>query len=546
MVQLTKWTCFVMGCFLQNKEEHYLKFAELGLSEPIMKAIERAGFEEATPIQGETIPLALAGKDVIGQAQTGTGKTAAFGLPILQNLDLDNPNIQALIISPTRELAIQTQEELYRLGRDRKAKVQVVYGGADIRRQIRSLKEHPQILVGTPGRLLDHINRRTVKLDHVKTLVLDEADEMLDMGFVDDIESIIKQVPDQRQTLLFSATLPAPIMKIGKSFMTNPEMIKVKSKELTADLIDQYYVRAKDFEKFDIMTRLFDVQSPELTLIFGRTKRRVDELTRGLKARGYNAEGIHGDLSQQKRMSVLKSFKSGRLDILVATDVAARGLDISGVTHVYNYDIPQDPDSYVHRIGRTGRAGKSGVSVTFVTPNEMEYLHIIENLTKKRMLPLQPPTEKEAFKGQLAAAVADINSMIEKGQLAKFSEEAEELLKQFSDIELASVLLKTISKESVPVKITPERPLPSHKKGGNRSGNRNGGGNRRGGNGGGYRGGNRRGNGDGKRRGGDNKDGRRNSGNGDSSKRRSNDNRDNRKKTDGRSKRNFTIRTNDK
>lgn len=538
-----------------------LKFSELGLTEPIMKAIERAGFEEATPIQSDTIPLALAGKDVIGQAQTGTGKTAAFGLPILQNLDLENPNIQALIISPTRELAIQTQEELYRLGRDRKAKVQVVYGGADIRRQIRSLKEHPQILVGTPGRLLDHINRRTVKLDHVQTLVLDEADEMLDMGFVDDIESIIKQVPDKRQTLLFSATLPAPILKIGKTFMTDPETIKIKSKELTADLIDQYYVRAKDFEKFDIMTRLFDVQSPELTLIFGRTKRRVDELTRGLKARGYNAEGIHGDLSQQKRMSVLKSFKAGRLDILVATDVAARGLDISGVTHVYNYDIPQDPDSYVHRIGRTGRAGKSGVSVTFVTPNEMEYLRIIEDLTKKRMLPLQPPSEKEAFKGQLAASVADITSMIDKGQLAKYNEDAEELLKQFSDVELASVLLKTISKESVPVKITPERPLPSRKKGGNRGGNGgghhgNGGGKRRGGNGGGgYRGNNRRNgsggssNGDGKRHEG-NKDGRRsNGGNGDSSKRRSNDNRsnDNHKKSgEGRSKRNFTIRTNEK
>ncbi|KRL61068.1 DEAD/DEAH box helicase [Latilactobacillus fuchuensis] len=538
-----------------------MKFSELGLTEPIMKAIERAGFEEATPIQSDTIPLALAGKDVIGQAQTGTGKTAAFGLPILQNLDLENPNIQALIISPTRELAIQTQEELYRLGRDRKAKVQVVYGGADIRRQIRSLKEHPQILVGTPGRLLDHINRRTVKLDHVQTLVLDEADEMLDMGFVDDIESIIKQVPDKRQTLLFSATLPAPILKIGKTFMTDPETIKIKSKELTADLIDQYYVRAKDFEKFDIMTRLFDVQSPELTLIFGRTKRRVDELTRGLKARGYNAEGIHGDLSQQKRMSVLKSFKAGRLDILVATDVAARGLDISGVTHVYNYDIPQDPDSYVHRIGRTGRAGKSGVSVTFVTPNEMEYLRIIEDLTKKRMLPLQPPSEKEAFKGQLAASVADITSMIDKGQLAKYNEDAEELLKQFSDVELASVLLKTISKESVPVKITPERPLPSRKKGGNRGGNGgghhgNGGGKRRGGNGGGgYRGNNRRNgsggssNGDGKRHEG-NKDGRRsNGGNGDSSKRRSNDNRsnDNHKKSgEGRSKRNFTIRTNEK
>lgn len=372
-----------------------MKFTELGLDHEILKAISRSGFEEATPIQAETIPLVLKGDDVIGQAQTGTGKTAAFGLPILEKIDKADRNIQALIISPTRELAIQTQEELYKLGRDKKIKVQAVYGGADIRRQIRGLSEHPQILVGTPGRLLDHINRHTVKLAGLKTLVLDEADEMLDMGFIEDIESIVKSAPVERQTLLFSATMPAPIMKLTKNFMHDPITVKIKSKELTADTVEQYYVRSKDFEKFDIMTRLFDVQSPDLALIFGRTKRRVDEITRGLKARGYRAEGIHGDLTQQKRMSVLRQFKSGQLDFLVATDVAARGLDITGVTHVYNYDIPQDPDSYVHRVGRTGRAGKKGMSITFVTPNEVEYLRVIEELTKKRMLPMKPPTEKK-------------------------------------------------------------------------------------------------------------------------------------------------------
>ena len=364
-----------------------MKFTELGLDHDLLKAIARSGFEEATPIQAETIPLVLQGKDVIGQAQTGTGKTAAFGLPILQRIDRSRREVQALVISPTRELAIQTQEELYRLGRDKKINVQAVYGGADIRRQIKALAGHPQIVVGTPGRLLDHLNRHTLKLGELSTLVLDEADEMLDMGFIDDIESIVKTAPETRQTLLFSATMPAPIMKLTNTFMHDPITVKIKSKELTADTVDQYYVRAKDFEKFDVMTRLFDVQSPELALIFGRTKRRVDELTRGLKARGYKAEGIHGDLTQQKRMSVLRQFKSGELDFLVATDVAARGLDITGVTHVYNYDIPQDPDSYVHRVGRTGRAGKSGVSVTFVTPNEVDYLRTIEDLTKKRKMP---------------------------------------------------------------------------------------------------------------------------------------------------------------
>ncbi|MBO0482797.1 degradosome RNA helicase CshA [Candidatus Enterococcus courvalinii] len=469
-----------------------MKFKELELSPELLKSVERAGFEEATPIQSETIPLALAGKDVIGQAQTGTGKTAAFGLPMLEKIDPQRHELQGLVISPTRELAIQTQEELYRLGRDKKIRVQAVYGGADIGRQIRGLKDRPHIVVGTPGRMLDHINRHTLKLGTVQTLVLDEADEMLNMGFLEDIEKIISTVPEERQTLLFSATMPPAIKNIGVKFMKNPTHVKIKAKEMTADLIDQYYVRAKEYEKFDIMTRLFDVQKPELTIVFGRTKRRVDELARGLEARGYRAEGIHGDLSQQKRMSVLRSFKSGHLDILVATDVAARGLDISGVTHVYNYDIPQDPESYVHRIGRTGRAGKGGMSVTFVTPNEMGYLHVIENLTKKRMTALRPPTEKEAFKGQLGAAFDEVETKLEENGLDKYLQPADKLLEKYSAQDLAALLLKTVAKDpsdAIPVKITPERPLPSQKKGFNKNGKRGGGNNRnRRGEGGNYRG----------------------------------------------------------
>lgn len=444
-----------------------MKFDELGLDAEILKAIKRSGFEEATPIQGQTIPLVLQGKDVIGQAQTGTGKTAAFGLPIIQQIDVSKREIQAVIISPTRELAIQTQEELFRLSKDKKGKVQVVYGGADIRRQIQNLRNAPQILVGTPGRLLDHIRRHTVDLSHVQTLVLDEADEMLDMGFLEDIESIISSVPDSRQTLLFSATIPKQILKIGEKFMTDPQVVKIKSKELTTDLVDQFYVKCREFEKFDTMTRIIDVQAPELTIIFGRTKRRVDELSKGLEARGYNAAGIHGDLTQQRRMSIMNKFKAGKLDILVATDVAARGLDISGVTHVYNYDIPQDPESYVHRIGRTGRAGHHGTSVTFVTPNEMDYLRVIERLTKKRMSPLAPPTEKEAFIGQVSSAFDDVQELIDDPDSAKYEAQAEQLLEKYDAKQIAAALLNDLTKDDsqkVPVKITPERPLP-HKKG---------------------------------------------------------------------------------
>ena len=462
-----------------------MKFKELGLDHDLLKAIAQSGFEEATPIQAETIPLVLAGKDVIGQAQTGTGKTAAFGLPILQNIDKADRSIQALVISPTRELAIQTQEELYRLGQDKKIKVQAVYGGADIRRQIRQLSEHPHLVVGTPGRILDHIGRHTLKLQNLKVLVLDEADEMLDMGFIDDIEKIVEQMPTARQTLLFSATIPTSIMRLTNKFMHEPVTVKIKAKELTADTVEQYYVRAKDYEKFDVMTRLFDVQDPDLALIFGRTKRRVDELTRGLKARGYRAEGIHGDLTQQKRMSVLRQFKSGQLDFLVATDVAARGLDISGVTHVYNYDIPQDPDSYVHRIGRTGRAGHKGVSVTFVTPNEIEYLHTIEDLTKKRMLPMKPPTAEEALMGQISSGLETIKAQVEANDTEKYEAMAESLLENYTPLQLVSAYLKAVSPDdasAVPVKITPERPLP------HRGRSNHGHGNNRGGYKGGYKG----------------------------------------------------------
>ena len=260
--------------------------------------------------------------------------------------------------------------------------------------------------------------------------------------------------------------MPKAIRSIGEKFMHEPQVVKIKAKELTTDLVDQYFVKAREYEKFDIMTRILDVQAPELTIVFGRTKRRVDELSKGLEARGYNAAGIHGDLTQQRRMNILKKFKEGRLDILVATDVAARGLDISGVTHVYNYDIPQDPESYVHRIGRTGRAGHHGISVTFVTPNEMEYLRVIERLTKKRMEPLRPPTEKEAFIGQISSALGDIKDLVEKTETEKYEKQANELLEQYDAVELVAALLNEMTKDdasSVPVKITPERPLPRRK-----------------------------------------------------------------------------------
>ena len=452
-----------------------MKFTELKLSDTILSAVEKAGFKEPSPIQELTIPLALEGKDVIGQAQTGTGKTAAFGLPTLDKIRVDEPTIQALVIAPTRELAVQSQEELFRFGRDKGVKVRSVYGGSSIEKQIKALKSGAHVVVGTPGRLLDLIKRKALKLNHIETLILDEADEMLNMGFLDDIEAIISRVPENRQTLLFSATMPDPIKRIGMQFMNQPEHVKVAAKELTTDLVDQYYIRVKEQEKFDTMTRLIDVEQPDLAIVFGRTKRRVDELTRGLKLRGYRAEGIHGDLDQGKRLRVLRDFKNDNLDILVATDVAARGLDISGVTHVYNYDIPQDPDSYVHRIGRTGRAGKHGQSITFVAPNEMGYLSIIENLTKKRMKGMKPATAQEAFKAKKRVALKKIERDFAddsiRAQFDKFKGDAIKLAQEFTPEELALYILTLTVQDpdSLPaVEIAREKPLPFKPSGANK------------------------------------------------------------------------------
>ena len=449
------------------RKKKNVKFNEFNLSAELLAEIEKAGFVEASPIQEQTIPLALEGKDVIGQAQTGTGKTAAFGLPTLEKIRTEEATIQALVIAPTRELAVQSQEELFRFGRSKGVKVRSVYGGSSIEKQIKALKSGAHIVVGTPGRLLDLIKRKALKLQDIETLILDEADEMLNMGFLEDIEAIISRVPANRQTLLFSATMPDAIKRIGVQFMKDPEHVKIAAKELTTELVDQYYIRVKEQEKFDTMTRLMDVEQPELAIVFGRTKRRVDELTRGLKIRGFRAEGIHGDLDQNKRLRVLRDFKNGNLDVLVATDVAARGLDISGVTHVYNYDIPQDPESYVHRIGRTGRAGKSGQSITFVAPNEMGYLQIIENLTKKRMKGLKPASSDEAFQAKKQVALKKIERDFAdetiRGNFEKFTKDARKLAAEFSPEELAMYILSLTVQDpdSLPeVEIAREKPLP--------------------------------------------------------------------------------------
>ncbi|WP_071458894.1 DEAD/DEAH box helicase [Bacillus massilinigeriensis] len=441
-------------------------FEDLGISQATLKSLKKMGFEEATPIQTETIPVSLANKDLIGQAQTGTGKTAAFGIPLIDKIKKENRVIQGIIIAPTRELAVQVSEELYKIGAGKRIGVLAIYGGQDINRQIRALKKGPHIIVGTPGRLLDHIKRKTLRLDTVETVILDEADEMLNMGFIEDIESILASIPSERQTLLFSATMPVPIRKIAERFMKDPEVIRVKTKEMTVPLIDQYYVEVQEKNKFDVLTRLLDIQSPELAIVFGRTKRRVDELSEALNLRGYTAEGIHGDLTQAKRMSVLRKFKEGSIDVLVATDVAARGLDISGVTHVYNFDIPQDPESYVHRIGRTGRAGKQGMAMTFVNPREKSYLEVVERTTKKKMQRMNAPTLDQALEGQQRAVVEKIVQTIESNNLQYYRQAANELLENNDPVTVVASVLKLMTKEpdTTPVVLTEEKPLPMRNK----------------------------------------------------------------------------------
>ncbi|MHB1418254.1 MAG: DEAD/DEAH box helicase [Bacillota bacterium] len=435
-------------------------FYELGLSQPVIQATIDMGFEETTPIQEKTIPAVMAGRDIIGQAQTGTGKTAAFAIPLAEKLNIDTGYIQGLVVTPTRELAVQVAEEINKISQLKGVRALPIYGGQDIVRQIRALRNRPQVIVGTPGRLLDHMRRRTIVLQHVSMVILDEADEMLNMGFIEDIENILREVPEDRQTLLFSATMPAPILSLSQRFMKDPEFISVKTKEMTVTNTEQIYIEVQERQKFDVLCRLLDIQSPDLAIIFARTKRRVDELFEALNKRGYSAEGIHGDLSQARRDSVMHRFKEGVVDIMVATDVAARGLDISGVTHVYNFDIPQDPEGYVHRIGRTGRAGKTGKAITMVTPREIGQLRLIEQITKRKIIRKPIPTVNEAIEGQQRLAVDKLMKAVEDGDTFQYKELAEELLEVNDSVSLVSAALKLLTREpdNTPVKITEEAP----------------------------------------------------------------------------------------
>lgn len=363
-----------------------LRFEELNICPEMIRAVEDMGFEEMTPIQAQSIPVMMSGADLIGQAQTGTGKTAAFGIPLLQKVDPENRKLQALILCPTRELAIQVAEELRNLAKYMHGiKILPIYGGQDINRQIRSLKGGVQIIIGTPGRVMDHMRRHTIRLKDLKVAVLDEADEMLNMGFREDIETILKDTPEDRQTVLFSATMPRAILDIAGTYQKNSVHVKVVKKELTVPNIEQYYYEVRPKNKEEVLCRLLDLYAPKLSLIFCNTKKKVDELVLELQNRGYFAEGLHGDLKQMQRDRVMQGFRDGNTDILVATDVAARGIDVDDVEAVFNYDLPQDDEYYVHRIGRTGRAGKTGKSFTFIVGREAYKLKDIERYCKTKI-----------------------------------------------------------------------------------------------------------------------------------------------------------------
>jgi len=377
-----------------------LSFNDLGLSESTLKSIEEMGYKTPSPIQEQAIPVVLDGLDVVGQAQTGTGKTAAFMLPILEKIDPRNRNVQALVLCPTRELAVQVHDEAKKFAKNnRDINILSIYGGQSYDPQIRALKRGVQIVVGTPGRVMDHMKRKTLKLDHLKFMVLDEADEMLNMGFKDDIESILVETPEDRQTVLFSATMPAEILKIARTHQKNPEVIKVAAKELSNRHIDQYYVEVRSRDRVQAMIRCIDAMGITSSIVFTNTKREVDELVSKLQSEGYVAEGLHGDLKQVQRDRVMHGFRRKKVNILVATDIAARGIDVNNIEAVFNYDIPLNEENYVHRIGRTGRAGESGVSITFVFGRDMFKLRRIEAYTKSKMKQMPLP-DVEDIKNQ--------------------------------------------------------------------------------------------------------------------------------------------------
>jgi ATP-dependent RNA helicase DeaD len=421
-----------------------ITFADLGLSEPTLRAVAELGYEEPTPIQARTIGRMLAGVNVIAQAQTGTGKTAAFALPIVDRVQTDRREVQALILTPTRELAMQVAEAFHSYGKHRRVQTLPVYGGQPIERQLRALERGVQVVVGTPGRILDHINRGTLRLEGVSAVVLDEADEMLAMGFIEDIEAILKETPETRQTALFSATMPKPIADLARRYMQNPERITIEARQMTVPQIRQVYYEVGQRDKFEVLARVLDYETPTSAIIFCRTKSEVDSLGERLIARAFPAETLHGDLSQMQRDRVMGRFRTSQVELLVATDVAARGLDVEHVSHVVNYDIPLDPEIYVHRIGRTGRAGRSGCAITLVTPRERGLLRMIERTTGASLTRLRLPTVADVIARRREAFKETLRETIEGGGLQPFTSMAEDLAEEFSPTDLAAAAFKLL------------------------------------------------------------------------------------------------------
>lgn len=435
---------------------HTIPFSELTLSKELQKAITEMGFEEASPIQTQTIPLLLDGKDIIGQAQTGTGKTAAYAIPVIERIDSATKAIQAVILCPTRELAIQVSEEFQKLLKYKhNIFVVPIYGGQPIQRQMQSLYKKPQIIIATPGRMMDHMERKTVTLNNVNMVVLDEADEMLNMGFRDDIEQILRQMPSDRQTIMFSATMPPAIAQLTKKYQRQPQHVKVEHKKVSAPKIEQFSIEVRQQMKSEVLSRLIDVYNIKSGVVFCNTKRQVDEVVVHLQARGYTADAIHGDLQQPQRDRVMKAFKSKKIDILVATDVAARGIDVEDLEAVFNYDIPKDEEYYIHRIGRTGRAGKSGRAFTFASGKQMYQLRNIQRYTKADIKPHPIPSLNDIEEIKFVNQAEEIKAVLQVGKLDSQVERIETLMQQgdYTSIDVAAALLKILTPKPEPVVI---------------------------------------------------------------------------------------------
>jgi ATP-dependent RNA helicase DeaD len=428
-----------------------VRFDELNLSPEVQRAITEMGYEEASPIQSAAIPVMLAGKDVIGQAQTGTGKTAAFSIPAIEGVDGESRDVQVIVLCPTRELAVQVSGEIQKLGKYKKGLAVVpIYGGSSYDRQFRALERGVQIVIGTPGRIMDHIERGTLKLDKATKIILDEADEMLDMGFREDIEFVLSKMPENRQTVFFSATMSKPIMEMTKKYQRDPQVVKVNHKEMTVSNIEQSYFEVRGPQKKDVLTRIMDMYNLKSTIIFANTKRMVDEIVADLQAKGYFADGLHGDMSQAQRQNTLDKFRKNTLEILVATDVAARGIDVDNVEAVFNYDLPADEEYYVHRIGRTGRAGKSGRAFTFVSGRDIYKLRDIMRFTKADIKLEQVPSFADVSEVKTTLFLNQIKEVVEKGNLDKYIGRVQRLLDQSEDItslDIAAALLKMTMKE---------------------------------------------------------------------------------------------------